>query len=108
MSEDKPLSENLSEYHKAISSEFNINQETTATNKARDELNALLPEAVKSLEQLLYAAESESVRMSGIKLVFEYALGKPGNISNEDELSKLINALTPSSPSSAKKNKSTP
>lgn len=103
MSEDKPLSDNINAYYKAVSSEFEIKQDDTVANQAREQLTGLLPDAVKALEQTLVGAESEAVRMSAIKLVIEYTVGKPGNISNEDELSKLINML--SAPKASKKDK---
>jgi hypothetical protein len=95
MDENKPLSENLQDHYRAISSEFAVKQNDTAANIAREQLGELLPDAIKALEQMLLSADSESVRMSGIKLVLEYTVGKPGVVSNEDELFKLITSLKP-------------
>jgi hypothetical protein len=95
MDENKPLSENLQDHYNAIKSEFEVKQNDTAANIARDRLSEILPDAVKALEEMLLSAESESVRMSGVKLVLEYTVGKPGQVSNEDELFKLITSLKP-------------
>ena len=92
--EDKPLSEKLQEYHKAISSEFASNEPNDPVAIAKAKLTDLLSTATRALEQLLIAAESDAVRMSGIKLVFDYTLGKPGVPTGEDELTKLIASLT--------------
>jgi hypothetical protein len=43
--------------------------------------------------------------MSGIKLVFDYTLGKPGSGGAEDELTKLVQSLTAKKPSDTTKNK---
>jgi hypothetical protein len=92
--EDKPLSEKLTLYHQAIESEFSLNEPDTPVEIAYSKLNGLLNEATKALESILLSAESDAVRMSGIKLVFEYTLGKPGTQSSEDELTKLVQSLT--------------
>ena len=103
--EDKPLSAQLQEYHKAFESEFNLSAPDTPVEVAYNKLTGLLTEATKALESILLSAESDAVRMSGIKLVFEYTLGKPGSQAGEDELTKLITSLTaktPSTPSTPK------
>jgi hypothetical protein len=92
--EDKPLSEKLTLYHQAIQSEFALSEPNSPVELAYTKLNSLLDEATKALESILLGAESDAVRMSGIKLVFEYTLGKPGTQANEDELSKLVKSLT--------------
>ena len=94
MSEDKPLSENLAEHYKAIESEFIISGEGTPVELAYSKLTSLLSEATRALESILLSAESDAVRMSGIKLVFDYTLGKPGSGAGEDELSQLVKSLT--------------
>lgn len=94
MSEDKPLSHNLSEYHKAIESEFSLSPVGDGPAEARANLVALLPEATKALEAILKSADSDSVCLSAIKLVFEHTLGKPGTGGTEDELTKLIQSLS--------------
>ncbi len=97
MSEDAPLGDNLTEYHKihkAIESEFALSQPDSPEAMAKAKLTELLNTATRTLETLLISAESESVQMQGIKLVFEYALGKPTGIGTEDELSKLVQSLT--------------
>jgi hypothetical protein len=105
MSEDQPLSKNLAEHYKAIESEFIVSPDNEPVAVALTKLNNLLDEATQALEQLLIGGESEAVRMSGIKLVFEYTLGKPGvSNGNEDELSKLVQSLT--KPAEAKAPKS--
>ena len=95
--EDKPLSAKLAEHYKAIESEFSIGVNgaaNTPVEEAYTQLNSLLSEATKALESILLTAESDAVRMSGIKLVFEYTLGKPGSQAGEDELTKLVQSLT--------------
>ena len=92
--EDKPLSAQLQEYHKAFESEFALSPADSPVELAYSKLNSLLDEAMKALESILLSAESDAVRMSGIKLVFEYTLGKPGTQSSEDELTKLVQSLT--------------
>jgi len=92
--EDKPLSESLKQYHQAIESEFSLSAPDTPVEIAYSKLNSLLNEATKALESILLSAESDAVRMSGIKLVFEYTLGKPGLQASEDELTKLVKSLT--------------
>ena len=99
MSEDQPLSANLAEHYKAIESEFALSEPSSPVELAYGKLNSLLDEATQALESILLNAESDAVRMSGIKLVFEYTLGKPGANSGEDELSKLIQSLTAKKPS---------
>ena len=101
MSEDVLLGENLKAYadmHKAIQSEFELNKPETEAELAKAKLTELLSVATATLQSLLISAESESVQMQGIKLVFEYALGKPSGASTEDELSKLISSLTAKKP----------
>ena len=105
MSEDKPLSENLAEHYKAIESEFHIAGEGTPVEIAYTKLTSLLSDATKALEQILLNAESDAVRMSGIKLVFDYTLGKPGTTGNEDELSQLVKSLTAVKDTKPAKNK---
>lgn len=92
--EDKPLNEKLQEHYKAISSEFSLGNNNSTVESAKAELSELLTTAVQALRRLLLTAESEAVTMSGIKLVFDYTLGKPGAAGSEDELSTLISALT--------------
>ena len=94
MEPDKPLSENLQEYHQAIQSEFALGEPNTPVELAYSKLTSLLTDATRALEAILLNAESDAVRMSGIKLVFDYTLGKPGSASGEDELTKLISSLT--------------
>jgi hypothetical protein len=99
--EDKPLSAKLAEHYKAIESEFALSASESANSPvevAYNQLNSLLSEATKALESILLTAESDAVRMSGIKLVFEYTLGKPGSTAGEDELSKLVKSLTVTKP----------
>lgn len=97
--EDKPLSESLHLYHKSIESEFSITDTSSPVEAAYAQLNSLLTEATRALESILLSAESDAVRMSGIKLVFEYTLGKPGAVAGEDELTKLVKSLTAPDPS---------
>ena len=98
--EDKPLSAKLAEHYKAIESEFSLSPSgangaaNSPVEAAYTQLNSLLSEATKALESILLTAESDAVRMSGIKLVFEYTLGKPGSQAGEDELTKLVQSLT--------------
>ena len=94
MSEDKSLSQNLSEHYRAIESEFALNAPTTPVEIAQAKLVGLLSEATQALESILLSSESDAVRMSGIKLVFDYTMGKPGAAQGEDELSKLVQSLT--------------
>ena len=89
-----PLSTQLAEHYKAIESEFSINEPSTPVEVAYSKLTSLLSEATKALESILLSAESDAVRMSGIKLVFDYTLGKPGTAAGEDELTKLVQSLT--------------
>jgi len=108
MSEDKPLSENLAEHYKAIESEFTLStpgSSSTPVEIAYSKLTSLLSDATKALEQILLNAESDAVRMSGIKLVFDYTLGKPGTTGNEDELSQLVKSLTAVKDTEPAKNK---
>lgn len=94
MSEDNPLSQNISEYHKAIESEFTLTTPTDATSVARDHLSTLLPEATKALESILAAGDTDTVRLSAIKLVFEHTLGKAGTMATETELAKIVGSLS--------------
>lgn len=103
MSEDKPLSENLQQYHQAIESEFALSEPNTPVEVAYAKLSSLLTEATRALESILLSAESDAVRMSGIKLVFDYTLGKPGSAAGEDELTKLIQSLTAKNTAAAHK-----
>jgi hypothetical protein len=89
-----PLSDQLKQYHQAIESEFSLSEPDSPSEIAYVKLNGLLNEATKALEQILLSGESDAVRMSGIKLVFDYTLGKPGSGAGEDELSKLVKSLT--------------
>jgi hypothetical protein len=88
----------LQEYHRAISSEFAADSDTDLVSATLSELNQLLTTATQSLQRLLIAAESESVQMSAIKLVFDYTLGKPGATAGEDEITKLLTSLTVKKP----------
>jgi len=95
--EDKPLSTQLAEHYKAIESEFQINTSDapqTPVEIAYTKLTSLLTDATRALESILLNADSDSVRMSGIKLIFDYTLGKPGSAAGEDELTKLVQSLT--------------
>jgi hypothetical protein len=108
MSEDKPLSQNLAEHYKAIESEFTLStpgSSSTPVEIAYTKLTSLLSEATRALESILLSAESDAVRMSGIKLVFDYTLGKPGSGAGEDELTKLVQSLTAKDPQSSTKSK---
>ena len=93
-----PLSTQLAEHYKAIESEFSLSEPNTPVEVAYSKLTSLLSEATKALESILLSAESDAVRMSGIKLVFDYTLGKPGSATGEDELTKLVASLTAKSP----------
>jgi len=99
--EDKPLSTQLAEHYKAIESEFQLNTSTSTSDApqtpveiAYTKLTSLLTDATRALESILLNADSDSVRMSGIKLIFDYTLGKPGSAAGEDELTKLVQSLT--------------
>lgn len=94
MSEDNPLSQNIIDYHKAIESEFALTATKDPVDQARERLSGLLPEAAKALEQILISGDSDTVRLSAVKLVFEHTLGKGATLAQESELTRLVGSLT--------------
>lgn len=88
------MSNDLKKYHDAVASEFEVKNSRADELKqsADDKLIELLPDAQHTLEHLLSFAESESVRWSVAKYVFDNALGKTGTGSGSD-LEKLVRSL---------------
>lgn len=85
-----PLSENLAKYRVAMEQE--LSRGTDPVAEAKNKLSDLLLAACSALEDILLHSDSDSTRMTAVKLVFEHTLGKasPG----EDELSRIMSELT--------------
>lgn len=61
--------------------------------KTREMLTTALPVAVRTLCELAAYATSESVRLKASQYLIDRALGREGNISDEDEATKLLRRL---------------
>lgn len=83
-------------YRKSLEEEFaNANPDDPATaEKARNKMLELVPAAGETIAHLLNFAQSESVRASLAKYVFDHAIGKDKVVSSEDALDKLVRDLT--------------
>lgn len=95
---DRPLSQNLSDYRLAMEQELHVASTGTAediANNAREKLAKLLPEATSSLAQILKTGDKDdAVRLSACKMVFEYTLGKPGQMNmKESDTERIIREL---------------
>lgn len=101
MPEDNPLSQNIQNYHKAIESEFALTPLDDDASLARTKLLSLLTTATRSLEAILINGDTDTVRLSAVKLVFEHTLGKPGSLTADNDLQRIIGSLIPSAPAPA-------
>lgn len=98
MGEDRPISENLSEYRKAMEEELRVAPTLTSDSvaeKARQRLFEILPEAVDELMGIMrIGTKDDAVRLNAIKMVIEGTLGKPGPAKPEEsDIDKLINSM---------------
>lgn len=97
--EIESLADGFKSYEQAMREEFDVIQNGTSdeiAEKAREKLALLLPEASNQLLGiLLKGSKDDAVKLSAIKLVFEYTLGKPAaKNTKESDVEKLINSLT--------------
>lgn len=98
MNEDDALSVNLQNYRKAIEEEYKAGSTGTSdelADLAKTRLALLLPEASETLCSILHTGSKEdAVRLSAVKLVFEYTLGKPvPKTDKESDTDKIIREL---------------
>jgi len=98
MSEDQPISANLSEYREAMEQELRVSPLSTSdelAKTARERLFAVLPEASEELVHIIrVGSKDDAVRFQAIKFVFEQTLGKPStNNPKEDDVDKIIKTL---------------
>lgn len=102
---DKSLQQQLQEYKQALREEWEADQPKNSeedvekiTERARNLLVSITPDAASTLKYLANHAVSEQVRMSASRYILDNALGKTGAFTPEDPLAKLVDELTKNKP----------
>jgi len=87
---------NFEALNKALAETDSLDQNATAelqVEQTKNMLTAALPIAVKSVILLASSAVSETTKLRASQYLIDRALGKEGDLANEDEATKLLKRL---------------
>lgn len=95
------LTEELKKYKGVLESEYNVATTGTSEDLAevhRTKLYDLLDSCYSALNEIILGGESESARISAIKMVYAFTLGEPKAATRDNDVSKLILGLRSNDP----------
>lgn len=90
--DNNSLQSTLEEYHRAVEEEF-TEKDQRGVDELRERMGELVVDAETAIEYLVRNAESESVRLSAAKFVFQLYYGKRLDDAPGDPMTKLLQEL---------------